>query len=521
MIKLNSLLKTNNYLLFLLLFSYSATANVENLSTPDFEKKLEPALLLAEPNWLQMDFQSISHLAPGVAHLLKKGHYESARETLLQRARNGAPHSNDLLWQAERIRRIQFDYNLTLKDIWSQLQNRIKDVTLDEFEKWISEGRFDFRYMNGEWRFLYASVSNLYFQHEIFRQRDTRQSTHSFTKGRAHTAALLHNTPGMLDGYSGPRRFKARMQITIPARETNAGDTIRAWMPFPRGLDYQHSIELLDVSPSHKHTASNNAPHRSLYFLDKAQDSTSTVFAATFAFSGEPRYNTIDPKQVKNFIPYDVLPYTLEEKPHINFHPDLVKLSHKLAEGKSNHYHIARAMYDWICQNVHYRYAREYSTTPNISHYVYQNRFGDCGQLALLFITLCRIQGIPAQWESGWMIYPEAKNLHDWTRIYLHPYGWIPVDPNFGMAAVNHWEGITKQESKLLNDFYFGNLSPYRFIVNHGQGKPHIPTKRFFRSDNVDFQRGEVETQNENLYFGRFSYDLDILSDQPAQSKDQ
>ena len=44
---------------------------------------------------------------------------------------------------------------------------------------------------------------------------------------------------------------------------------------------------------------------------------------------------------------------------------------------------------------------REYFTISNISEYAATNLKGDCGVQAILFITLCRIAGIPAKWQSG------------------------------------------------------------------------------------------------------------------------
>ena len=44
---------------------------------------------------------------------------------------------------------------------------------------------------------------------------------------------------------------------------------------------------------------------------------------------------------------------------------------------------------------------REYYAIPNISEYCAVNQKGDCGVQALLFITLCRMANIPAEWESG------------------------------------------------------------------------------------------------------------------------
>ena len=53
----------------------------------------------------------------------------------------------------------------------------------------------------------------------------------------------------------------------------------------------------------------------------------------------------------------------------------------------------------------------EYSTIENIPEYVLDNHKGDCGQVSLLFITLCRISGIPAHFQSGFMMHPKAWNL--------------------------------------------------------------------------------------------------------------
>ncbi|MGC9329088.1 MAG: transglutaminase-like domain-containing protein, partial [Candidatus Hinthialibacter sp.] len=296
----------------------------------------------------------------------------------------------------------------------------------------------------------------------------------------------------------------------------SAGETIRCWMPYPSETGYQCEIRLLEASPPPISLASNNAPHRSLYFEQKVQANAPTVFEATYEYTAKPRYERIDPHRVVEYVPKEAAAFLKEQPPHVRFLSELAELAKSIVGEEDRPYYKARRIYDWICEHTHYRYAREYSTISNISWYVYKNRFGDCGQLALLFMTLCRLQEIPARWESGWMIYPEGKNLHDWTLIYLHPYGWIPVDPNFGMSAGGDWQGLTGEERRRLRDFYFGCLSPYRLIFNLDHGRPHEPAKRHWRSDTVDFQRGELETEKENLYFDRFRYSLEILSDEPA-----
>ncbi len=126
------------------------------------------------------------------------------------------------------------------------------------------------------------------------------------------------------------------------------------------------------------------------------------------------------------------------EGPHVVFTEKIKSLGRQIIGDETNPMLQAKGFYDWIGANVKYSYAREYSTLTNISDYCLSHRYGDCGQEALLFITLCRSEGIPARWQTGWDLWPGAKDIHDWTEIYLEPYGWVPVDPWAGLYATQY-----------------------------------------------------------------------------------
>ncbi|MGB2870089.1 MAG: transglutaminase-like domain-containing protein, partial [Bacteroidota bacterium] len=186
------------------------------------------------------------------------------------------------------------------------------------------------------------------------------------------------------------------------------------------------------------------------------------------------------------------------------------QLSHQLAGKEPNPLLKARNFYDWITSNIKYSYALEYSTIRNISDYCLTNMYGDCGQEALLFITLCRWNGIPARWQSGWFTFPGGKTIHDWTEIYVKPYGWIPVDPYMGIFAVRYLNSLGTDEKEQVRKFYFGGLDQYRMSANSDHSQTLNPPKYSMRSDNVDFQRGELEYGNTNIYFDQYSFDLQV-----------
>ena len=112
-------------------------------------------------------------------------------------------------------------------------------------------------------------------------------------------------------------------------------------------------------------------------------------------------------------------------------------------------------------------------------------------------MTLCRCKGIPARWQSGLMMHPGSKNLHDWCEVYFEGCGWVPVDQSFGVTPYGGY-------------FFLGGIEPYRLVVNNDFSREFSPAKKYPRSDTVDFQRGEVEWEGGNLYYNQWSYHFEI-----------
>jgi len=66
---------------------------------------------------------------------------------------------------------------------------------------------------------------------------------------------------------------------------------------------------------------------------------------------------------------------------------------------------------------------------------------GACRDLAVLFIALCRLQGIAARFVSGYQARAEIERprryLHAWPEVYLPGGGWRGYDPSHGGAVAN------------------------------------------------------------------------------------
>jgi len=176
-------------------------------------------------------------------------------------------------------------------------------------------------------------------------------------------------------------------------------------------------------------------------------------------------------------------------------------MADSITGNETNPVEIVKKIYYWFNQNIPWAGALEYSIMPNIPEYVLKNRRGDCGMQTLLLMSMLRYKGIPARWQSGWMMPPDDKNLHDWSEVYYEGAGWVPVDVYYSLQY---------SENIKIKEFYISGIDSYRLIVNDGISGKLNPEKKFLRSEPYDFQRGEVESESGNLYFDKWDYEMII-----------
>lgn len=449
------------------------------------------------------------HLA-AISRLQQAG--ELSRAEALARSllagQEGPPGEGDrraLEYEIERGRRIRLDYSLTRDALLGLLAEGIEGFTPPELDRWIGQGRLDVLTIDGQERFLGPSRANLIFRYPEIRARAKCPVMPEHSRFLLDHARRVRHEAAR--GELRKRRFRITMTIRLLPGTVPGGEQVRCWMPFPREEAFQEGVELLGATPPPLAIGHPRAPHRALYFEQPSAGERETVFEATWRMEVRPR--TLPPTAANAEVRPD-RKFLGEQPPHVIFSDRLRHLARRITGAAADPLSRARSIHDWIGGNLSYSYAREYSTLRSIPGYVLDRGCGDCGQIALLFITLCRIAGVPARWQSGWILYPHKCNLHDWAEIHAPPHGWIPVDPDYGMAIRQHHDHLTPAEREELAAFYFGGMDAYRMTVNGDHGQPLDPPKANFRSDPVDFQRGELEAAGRNLYYDCFRYRLAV-----------
>ena len=301
-----------------------------------------------------------------------------------------------------------------------------------------------------------------------------------------------------------PQEFEINYKLTVDADAVPEGEIIRAWLPFPKeNHKRQGSVELLSVNSEEYVISDDSNFHRTIYFEKEVERGKPTIFELVLKYTGYNEYYDLSADKVKQYDENSELykNFTSEREPHIVFTDEIKTLSKEIVGDETNPYLKAKKIFTWISENIPWAGAREYSTIENISDYCVANMHGDCGIKTILFMTLARYNGIPAKWQSGWMMHPGEMNLHDWGEIYFEGIGWVPVDQSFGLVD---------SENEAVKYFFLGGIDAYHFIVNDDYSKPLFPAKIYPRSETVDFQRGEVEWRGGNLYFDKWDYEMEI-----------
>ena len=119
-------------------------------------------------------------------------------------------------------------------------------------------------------------------------------------------------------------------------------------------------------------------------------------------------------------------------------------------------------------------------------------RRADCGIFALTFITLCRIAGVPARWESGLYVASDHVGPHDWARFYTPETGWLWADCSFGSSARRAGDEARRRH-------HFGNLDPWRMVANRAFQAELTPPADGVRWDPYDNQMGEASVDGRGL----------------------
>lgn len=399
------------------------------------------------------------------------------------------------------------EYIYTAGQAAAQMKKKVPDFSEEDLQRLDEQGLAEWLMIDGEKRYISSFDENI-----LKVDADMRSRAGISPEADGEKKYLRETICQMKKEGGAVRRFRLRASIRLKEELFRPGMHLKVHLPLPARLHQISDVRVLEHTQAEKVTIDpEDSLYRAICFEDTPRENRE--YYVVYEYTVHAVYHDLSPNSCiagagtedcreredlstsggVSPRPYrmdsdDIELYTGEQMPHIRFSPYLRDLAVQIAGEERKPLAVARRIYDYITMNVNYSYMREYSLITDIPQYCARNLRGDCGVQALLFITLCRICGIPAKWQSGLYSIPGYVGNHDWAMFYVQPWGWLFADPSFGGSAFRDGDEEKRQ-------FYFGNLDPFRMAANNAFQQPFAVKRKFMPLDPYDNQSGEIESE--------------------------
>lgn len=388
--------------------------------------------------------------------------------------------------EKERIRRLPTQYPWTKAQALQKLQELVPSVTEAQFDEWDLQGRLDFIYINGEKRYFLRCHRSIAKHPDLVRQAGKDASPVN-----EWLDPMIHE---IKEKGSATRRITLETSIYVEKEDFTPGEYI-FHLPFPTPSAQQSDICLIEGNPDG--IAPSDAPactahwRRSLEQWEEFKLKYSYVSCIKFA---DPLNQPAPEAVLYPAEPAPIEADLAEYGAFMRFTPYLKALAADITKDAVTDVQKAWKCYEFVTTKVDYSFMRDYFQIDDLNEFCAVNLRGDCGLQALLFIILCRINGIPARWQSGLAVEPAYTGSHDWAQFYLEGWGWLFADCSYGGSAYRY--GAAERHA-----FYFGNLDPMRMVATKAFQAPLTPEIDVLRVDPYDNQSGEVQRLGAELPF--------------------
>lgn len=158
-------------------------------------------------------------------------------------------------------------------------------------------------------------------------------------------------------------------------------------------------------------------------------------------------------------------------------------------KNSENAFEVAMNIFKWLKENTNYA-SHPQQTFPQSAKETLILKSGDCDDLSILYISLCRAVGIPARLVRGFLI--EEKNgiytaiPHAWAEVYVGfgKDGWIPVE----------CAGISKDlDAEIHQNFGVEDVFHLRLYVDNGTNESLAISNRGIK---IRYEEGlHIETE--------------------------
>lgn len=262
-----------------------------------------------------------------------------------------------------------------------------------------------------------------------------------------------------------------------------AGEETRLWIPYPVS-DGDQQLSKVKWSGDYAEAAvyTDRRFGSPMLFARWPKETASRKLTLTFqAERQEVRHPALPSKEAA----WDKADYQqyLEATSFGPVDGDVKKLADQITKGKKGVLAKARAIYDWVCSNMH----RDPNTrgcglgdVPSLLN----SLGGKCADIHSVYVALARAAGVPAREVFGLRLGKKdgddiTGGHHCWAEFYLPGYGWVPVDPgDVRKGMLTEQLMLDSPRTAELRSYFWGGIDPYRIKLSTGRDLTLTPAQQ-------------------------------------------
>jgi transglutaminase-like putative cysteine protease len=237
--------------------------------------------------------------------------------------------------------------------------------------------------------------------------------------------------------------------LTIESGLLQAG--YLTWSLYGEGA-HQESVQIVKKTPLFQVREMGETNYGGFIKLPSLQGGTEFKFSTTLIFTTKTmNFSTPNFK-------FDIYPKTLiiqycrSAKFWESNDPELNEIAHNLlTESGADVLNYLKKTCNFVRENIKFRENLPLRLGARLA---LKEGKGDCDEFSDLFITLCRINHIPARRVTGILLTgTNSFGLHAWSEVYFPPNSnWIPFDVALGEFAAIKWNYLIRAHMGLNSE---------------------------------------------------------------------
>ncbi len=322
---------------------------------------------------------------------------------------------------------------------------------------------------------------------------DARFFAYDYEAREEMRSFFISKKNGVIHSAMENQRLRLTYTVTLSAAEDTTHNA-RIFLPYPITTDFQKDIKLLSCHPAGMQD--HFLPYSGFFYGYPAVCDFSSGEAYTFSYECELTVHARSMGRAAEVLTVEQLEdyTTIDES--LAEHSLIRRCWEDVGTDRgANDLEKARLLYDYLAKNKHFKKTKDNCQCYRCSTLkAMTDDGGHCITLARAFITLCRLQKIPAREQTGAIAvnplgprryenrtYDEVAFGHTWAEIFIADYGWLPVEfhgitigtpalteVNVQSEALRH---KVLENSEPYFDFFFGHLDCFHIVCSNAVAK--------------------------------------------------